>query len=647
MTEQGFKLISIRALDDCDPSFLKILQPNEYYYFYKNYKIVSAGGQEELQIDEDLPADIYNIDDLKVNISAIVGKNGSGKSTLVELLYVCLYDLAHRLKLIDKKDDDGELYRYEEGVNAEICYLLNGKFFKVSLIKKYIYLVEFNTDLKGFKYSENFGSRVQLEHFFYTIVINYSLYGLNSRDMGHWIQSIFHKNDAYQTPIVLNPYRKEGEININSENYLVKSRLLANILDGVTDIFHFKDNVKVPHKLTFKLDESKFQINKRKQKIVTPYSNDLSHHIFPELFQAFFGTTQVQISNATLNKYAKEYIIRKLKNITNKYKQYNQFNNFLSVRKKNVVKAYFTALADDDSHITFKLRQALNFLRFDFLPKEGNDFVFEAKDLATAMDNVRTGTFAAIPTIELLPPSFLTANIEFKDANLFSNLSSGEKQKIYALSSLVYHLRNLDSVKEIVYFNQTKEIKLTRYKNVNIIFDEIELYYHPDLQRRFIKDLLDNIRAAKLKSVKFINFIFITHSPFILSDIPDRNTMYLKLENGKAVQQEAVTNTFGGNIHDLLANSFFLGTEGYMGEFAKNKIRSVIDYLQLYPSQGENNPEWGQDKVRSFIDMIAEPLIKSSLNELYSLAFLTDPDDIDKEIARLQQFKVLQNKHGK
>ena len=48
--------------------------------------------------------------------------------------------------------------------------------------------------------------------------------------MGDWIHSLFHKNDAYQTPIVIEPYRKKGDININRQEVLIKQRLVSNLL---------------------------------------------------------------------------------------------------------------------------------------------------------------------------------------------------------------------------------------------------------------------------------------------------------------------------------------------------------------------------------------------------------------------------------
>lgn len=65
---------------------------------------------------------------------------------------------------------------------------------------------------------KNIQNLKELSHdFFYTFVSNYSLYAYNSLELNKeytddnqcWIEKIFHKNDGYQTPIVLNPYRKK------------------------------------------------------------------------------------------------------------------------------------------------------------------------------------------------------------------------------------------------------------------------------------------------------------------------------------------------------------------------------------------------------------------------------------------------------
>ena len=48
---------------------------------------------------------------------------------------------------------------------------------------------------------------------------------IDSKTRRYWINSIFHKNDGYIIPIVLNPYRYDGFINCQNELELSKDRL--------------------------------------------------------------------------------------------------------------------------------------------------------------------------------------------------------------------------------------------------------------------------------------------------------------------------------------------------------------------------------------------------------------------------------------
>lgn len=45
-----------------------------------------------------------------------------------------------------------------------------------------------------------------------------------------WITSLFHKNDAYQTPIVLNPFREKGNVDVNVERDLTHKRLFQLVI---------------------------------------------------------------------------------------------------------------------------------------------------------------------------------------------------------------------------------------------------------------------------------------------------------------------------------------------------------------------------------------------------------------------------------
>lgn len=63
--------------------------------------------------------------------------------------------------------------------------------------------------------------------------------------------------------------------------------------------------------------------------------------------------------------------------------------------------------------------------------------------------------------------------------------------------------------------------------------------------------------------------MLVTHSPFVLSDIPDSNVLCLGEGNN------FVTKTLGGNIMEMLSNSFFM--KNSIGDVIKEEIASIVD----------------------------------------------------------------------
>jgi len=139
-----------------------------------------------------------------------------------------------------------------------------------------------------------------------------------------------------------------------------------------------------------------------------------------------------------------------------------------------------------------------------------------------------------------------------------------------------------------------------------LLLDEPDNFLHPEWQKEFI-NLLVEFLNFNYQQYNF-HIICTTHSPFILSDIPKENIIFL--DNGKNVSKEVDINTFGSNIHTLLSHGFFM-EDGLMGEFAKNKINEAIKIL--------NKSRLSKEELvycESIVFMIGEPLIKNQLQKI-------------------------------
>ena len=205
--------------------------------------------------------------------------------------------------------------------------------------------------------------------------------------------------------------------------------------------------------------------------------------------------------------------------------------------------------------------------------------------------------------MRLLPPSFFTIDLDMRKkkdrperrtafglGERFSlgTMSSGERQFLNSISYALYHIKNIEGVRDG--FNRV------HYNHINLVLDEAELYYHPEYQRRYVKMLLETLSWCNFSRdrIKSINIIIVTHSPFILSDIVNDNVLYL--EDGAVKKQEK--ETFGANYYDLLYNSFFF-EKNAIGEVATDVISELI-----------NNPEKMTEAMK---DILGDPIIRGYL----------------------------------
>lgn len=309
------------------------------------------------------------------------------------------------------------------------------------------------------------------------------------------------------------------------------------------------------------------------------------------------------------------YVIYKAISILHKYPDYlniikhNPDEEPFEVTDYELPKIFkqFKADIDNESHVTRKLEQALTYINnnesskdIDYYKGQGtklginsneqHSFTIRLEDLKGEKNYIK---------LNQLPPAIYEQDIILQTTDGtyvgMDTLSSGEKQVLNNIGAIIYHLQNIDSGTNL------------DYDSVNLLLEEIELYFHPEYQRQFILLLIRQIMSAKLNKIHNLNITFVTHSPFVLSDIPKCNVLFLRDGKPDYGMQE---NTFGANIHSLLKNGFFLPNLP-MGEFAHEKINELFRRLNEYEYTKKDI-----EKLKQEISIVGEPYLREQLFKL-------------------------------
>ncbi|MPN30242.1 hypothetical protein SDC9_177705 [bioreactor metagenome] len=127
-----------------------------------------------------------------------------------------------------------------------------------------------------------------------------------------------------------------------------------------------------------------------------------------------------------------------------------------------------------------------------------------------------------------------------------------------------------------------------------------------------------------------------SNSPFIASDLPLSNIIFLKKEKHQSIVVDGLDEkrqTFGANIHTLLSDAFFI-KDGLIGDYAKHKINGLIDILINYsPDKIQRDKEL----IIKLIDLVGEPIIKSKLLSMLNDKIALNSLNIDEKISNLQR----------
>lgn len=684
--ESSFTIFGIRC-NSKESTGKRKMEPGRLYKFLQGYHIaVDSITIEKSRLELNSLYDDYytEINDGKphIQVTAIVGQNGAGKSSIVEFMMRLINNFAAASLGEKKFGEAAERLHFIDKVDGELWYVLKGKPYHLKVKNAHVTLTKFvqQTDQGDcFVYSneenvfdngkddncekvtevfvtpDNTNLKDLYSQFFYTMVSNQSVYAYNTLDFYTecnddekeckaqeqkekktfndeyrcWLHGIFHKNDGYKTPMVVTPYRYEGNININNENLLATERLVT-LLAKQTKLRRINGHL-LAKQLTYSYDTAEVHKLKEIQKLGFEKLTEegfafLRRHIIKCWEEVLGKSISDNPKKRPYFEQAVDYIAYKTLKISRNYEEHHKFfeanKGMTDSCDEEQIREMIKKQSVDLSHITRKIFQTIAYIWYEVYDIE--EKYDEKGELVDSYGSISFDDLGVkwhkkaikeegldrdpirfyIQRQALIVPPFLCMRIDLCEVDApsveidFETLSSGEKQQIYTISSILYHLDNLKSAQK----DESNPDRIC-YKNVNVVLEEIELYYHPELQQQFVKYLIDSLDQVDLEGIDCINVMIVTHSPYVLSDIPKNNVLALRKDNP---EPEENLRTFGANIHDLLKNSFFL-TEGTMGKFAQWEVGHILACMDVH--------RWALQKN---VDLTRCPLLeKAEQNEVY------------------------------
>lgn len=681
---KDFSICALRIEDDCAQK--KCLR--DRLYFFNDRLCQTQDGGVKLNDKCQVPHDFYGTN---INIQAVVGENGSGKSSIMELLYRIINNFTFMLELGMHRNSSAEQLFYVKGLHATLYYLLDNHigtlvadgdvmYFHYDSYEQHLQFEVLNGQGSSIVRTQELDINNEVveeatiltplrmmakvsRRFFYTIVTNYSMQSYNDQDYYDeetykefipnleqgkggkkqvrkvvvdreegdvWIRSIFHKNDGYLSPIVLNPYRDEGFIDTYKEYRLSQYRLSTIFIQAEKKGIQVIDDYKLAS-IDYTYDPWAVEMKFKKLYLGKvhhdsewmEFSDVASWHKTHQdsiayLLLCELGLEKLDFTNNIIRDIAL-YMVYKVLSIASKYPSYYKYEDFGNLKSYFQREEYDSqrihnlvdAIKKDKSHITIKLRQAENFINlikcnvglervfngtftFDYYKKKLKEYGLIQK----LPSNLRELT-------KILPPAVFSIDIKLKKDNgttiSLSRMSSGERQLLYTCGTFIYHIINLLSV---------QDSNRVRYRNMMLVLDEVEICFHPKYQRQFISRLRNMLAKFRFNKYCSICIIIATHSPFILSDIPQQNILYLK--DGQCVNDNVSINPYAANVNDILHQSFFLD-KTFMGDYALERMQKLLSDIESY---GKKKINRNIEDLKKEINLIGDKFLKQQLTAL-------------------------------
>lgn len=575
---------------------------NSRYFFKFNID------NNELKIEEK-PNYIEDFFPKKItNVTAIIGENGAGKSSLLEFI---------------REFDSGKINFPKEN-KIIVAFYYDGSNERVSLRKGIYINSTAELSITGIK-------ELSVEHKNFESSLSYlDLLGIWTNTVIIYYSNIF---DGEVKSFEENgPHLRNNTVNI-STNILMGNKNTSSSfrLEEIERQLHFLSSYpkleldfKLPRKLSVSLID--YEINDKDTERITNKSlkiviDNIENWLKSESFQ-----NNSKFFTNSLKKYIFSYFIHQ--ELLSRSTQIEAYDSFLEKAVtindfNNYFETFFEALKNWRIDSSYKYPDQITWIDNIFLLlKLIDDNISNQARYHLSIDIFDDSLFFHEFIKQYKVVNSFSSSVFFRFNWYFEKgdptgggLSTGEKAILNLYSRVFYALNELDS--DVYNRNEIN--------NIILIIDEGDLGLHPQWQKRYIHDLINYLCNAY--STKRFQIILTSHSPFIISDLPASNIIFLKKDTeGKCqVVENPLADkkpTFAANIHTLLADSFFI-EGGLIGDWAKIKINEVIEDLIA------NKPisDARKKQIKNIIHSIGEPIIKRKLLQLFNDNFKLNVDD--------------------
>lgn len=540
---------------------------NNNFYFQFTPKEEKNGILSGSLITQKKSKKSFNIfGDRITNLTALIGQNGSGKTSTLEMI-------------INRINNNDQMFivLYSENnyiILGNLIEIEEFEVIKLSKIYEYVNIVYYTNIYSDKTYNKG--------------IQNVSL---NARLSGQF-KTYDRRGDISNAILFMEKYKGKSEI---YSIFKIPKELHFILKDYDKYLKHFNENFDLRN---IEIDAVRFFAWRISQYIIesTIDGNLNSQH---RKFYDYNGIDPKEKARFDLERFAylgqNGGLLDGLLKFIDKIESYKISNN------KNRNDYYYHNLSDESlNYIKKNYPIIINNLLFHPLLME--KFNYPECKIILELDNEKMKSIQEVITLikELQFPGSNKDPLNYFCDLKWNDLSSGEKAILNQFSSL--------------------DLALSKSKFNLILIDEGEVGFHPEWQRRYINILISFLRACEIHDTQII---LTSHSPFLLSDIPNENIVFL---TEKGYQENIKIQTFAQNIHTILYDSFFL-KGGTIGEFAKEFIINLVKEIDIMKEE-DRDIIWGK------IQIIGEPIIKKKLEQMY----------LEKNVDRKSQIQLLKDK---